>query len=268
MSDEVKDNAQIIKDIIGTSAAIFGNITTVIINKIIPGDGGILISNTCGPVLTSIFTKIGSELFASKLGNREASRIGYTYGLGLKYIVTRVESGDKQRCDKFFDSIENDRSIAEEILEGILRASQTEYEERKLPYYADLLANINFEENVGQDKACLFIKISQGISYKQMCLLQLLNRHTQIRLDWGNSFNHLEELANFDSLEAMIEELISFNLISAVRTSGLNLSTVSISRFGKDFCNILGLAKLNENDVVKINNELQHVNKIIKRASV
>ena len=53
--------------------------------------------------------------------------------LAKEKIDENIKNNKKLREDDFFENVDN-RSSAEEILEGTLMVAQKEYEERKLPY--------------------------------------------------------------------------------------------------------------------------------------
>ena len=83
-------------------------------------------------------------------------------------------TGQQIRRNGFFETPIDDRSAAEEILEGVLLVAQREHEERKLRFYSNLLANIAFRTDVDRYLANALIKQAERISYRQLCLLSLM----------------------------------------------------------------------------------------------
>ena len=77
------------------------------------------------------------------------------------------------RTDGFFDSTMHDRSGADEVMENILLKSQREPEEMKLPYMANLFANIAFDSTISSEMAHQVTKTAGELTYRQLCLLRL-----------------------------------------------------------------------------------------------
>ena len=77
------------------------------------------------------------------------------------------------RTDGFFDSTMHDRSGADEVMENILLKSQREPEEKKLPYMANLFANIAFDSTISSEMAHQVTKTAGELTYRQLCLLRL-----------------------------------------------------------------------------------------------
>jgi hypothetical protein len=263
--EDPKEENSIIPEIIETGYEVGGSLGSAIIGGLLAGPAGVVIGAASGPILTKLFTKVGSEIKNRILGAREESRIGFTYATGYDKLKTRLESGDELRQDDFFDIDENNRSTAEEILEGVLRSAQSEYQEKKLKYYGNLLANISFDKSVTKDKAYLFLKVAQNLSYKQLCILKFLNRNGQINLNWGYNFNGLAELTNYADLEPSVEDLDKNKLLAILRTSGNTISIMNISKLGVELTNLMNLSEIPEEDISSLSKELSDVDEIIKK---
>ena len=74
-------------------------------------------------------------------------------------------------------------SPAVEIAEGMLLAARNEYEEKKLPFFGNLLANIAFDPTIDREQANLLIKIGENVTFRQMCILSVFADHD--RFDFG-----------------------------------------------------------------------------------
>jgi hypothetical protein len=263
--EEPEEDSSIIPEIIETGYEVGGSVGSAIIGGLLAGPVGAVIGAASGPILTKLFTKVGSEIKNRILGAREESRIGFTYATGYHKLKTRLEAGDELRKDDFFDVDENNRSTAEEVLEGVLRSAQSEYQEKKLKYYGNLLANISFDKSVTKDKAYLFLKIAQNLSYKQLCILQFLNINGQIELGWGYNFNGLEELTIYADLEPSVEDLDKNKLLAILRTSGNTISIMDISKLGVELSTLMNLSEIPEQDINSISIELNEVGEIIRK---
>jgi hypothetical protein len=163
--NSTENKEKIINEIIQTGSEISGGAVGAIAGSIIAGPVGGIIGGAVTPILIRLFSAAGQEIKQRVIGEREKVRIGYTYGIGYKKISDRLENGETMRSDNFFDSSVNNRSTADEILEGVIRSAEKEIEEKKLKFYGNLLANISFTTTVNKDKAHFFIKIAQDLTY-------------------------------------------------------------------------------------------------------
>jgi hypothetical protein len=77
------------------------------------------------------------------------------------------------RDDGFFDPGINNRSTAEEVIEGVLLAAQREHREKKIPYLGNLLASFAIYDDFDRSSANMLIGLSMDLSYTQLCLLAI-----------------------------------------------------------------------------------------------
>jgi len=162
-----------IKELIAVGSEITGSIAGGIIGLLTTGPVGAIFGSASVPFLTRTIKKISHEVQDKFLGHREEVRIGATLTYALDKIKIKIENGENTRDDNFFNSEKNERSAAEEILEGILIASQKEHQEKKLRYYGNLIANLGFDKSFDREQANHLIKISEQLTFRQLCLLEL-----------------------------------------------------------------------------------------------
>lgn len=101
----------------------------------------------------------------------------------LQRIMARLNRHDKLREDGFFTDqileealMATDRCDAAEILEGALIKILREHEERKIPYILNIYANACFADGVvSLDLLNMMLEIAEGLSYRQLGLLALLD---------------------------------------------------------------------------------------------
>lgn len=92
------------------------------------------------------------------LGQREAFRVVRVVRLAKTKYEKNISEGYQLRSDDFFIKDETTgRSSVEEIIEGTLLAAQRDYEERKLAFYANLIANLPFEPALDRYTANLLL---------------------------------------------------------------------------------------------------------------
>ena len=98
---------------------------------------------------TGIYQRIGTEMADRWLAPREQARVGGVIALSAEVLRQKLDQGRTLRNDGFFDTPLDGRSAAEEVIEGVLRSAQAEYEERKLTYLARLWSNACLDEALG-----------------------------------------------------------------------------------------------------------------------
>ncbi len=167
-------NKDIIKKLVETGSDISGGVSSVVIGGLIAGPAGAIIGGASGPIITQVFKKIGNEIQNRFLSQREEVRIGAAYGFAINKLQEYQKSGREIRNDYFFTSKEHKRTDSEEIFEGIILGAQKEYEERKVKYLGNLYANICINSAITREHANQLIKTITNISYRQLCILQLL----------------------------------------------------------------------------------------------
>lgn len=168
------------------------------------------------PVLSSFMKKVGTDILDRTISTREKHRIGAVFSYITVRINELIKQGKTIRSDGFFEQDVNSNSNADEVLEGILLAAQKEYEEKKLIYYSNMMADFAFDSFVNKSLANNLIKIAQQLSYTQLCLLKIFNNARNFKLrnsDYGEFAGKgmPYELIN---LLYEISDMIRLNLIS------------------------------------------------------
>jgi hypothetical protein len=139
--------------------------------------GGVVGTVIGGPLGAAVGFGIGyaaQEVLARMLAPRQVHRVDVTLDATAQRIEERVTARDPLREDGFFDEQDEHRSDAQEVAEGILFTAMTDYEERKTRFYGYLLANIAFEPAVDRGTAHALLRLAEGLSYRQLCLLALV----------------------------------------------------------------------------------------------
>jgi len=264
MSEENQEENRSITELIKVGSEIAGNVSGVLIGEAILGPVGLIFGGVASPILTRLFAKAGKEVKKWVLGDREEFRIGKTYAVGLYKIKSKWENGEELRTDGFFESGESNRSAGDEILEGVLKIAQIEYQEKKLQYYGNLLANIAFDSSINRDKANFFLKIAQNLSYQQLCILQFVSEHGRTNLGWGYNFNRLDELQKYNSLEPSVEELDKYKLLY-VSSQPSPMYGMNITKLGQELAKLMELNEIDKNEINSLEDEFSEINEIIKR---
>lgn len=66
------------------------------------------------------------------------------------------------------------RSFGEEVAEGVFRTVQEDHEEAKLPYFAELSVNCVVNREIDRTSAVSFVALAGALTYRQLCLLALM----------------------------------------------------------------------------------------------
>lgn len=162
------DKEKMIDSIADYGGAAAGAAVGAGIGTLIAGPVGAVGGALAGTVIEKVFYKIGADIKERVLSKSESKKIESVIMLAAKKIQTKIKSGKHLRNDDFFDDKIDDRSPAEEILEATLFAAQREYEERKLPYLANLYTNINFDSSIKRSMANQLIRIAESLSYRNL----------------------------------------------------------------------------------------------------
>lgn len=136
--------------------------------------GGLAAAATAvgGPLAGIGISAITSAL-SRLMSSRGNERVANAFVRAAEEIRRRIEAGEQLRTDGFFEAPENGRSAAEQTMEGLLRACRDEASERKLPYMSNMLCEIAFDASVDLDMAHQAISMTEQLTYRQLCIMQL-----------------------------------------------------------------------------------------------
>lgn len=197
------------------SGSALGAVAGAGISAVITGPEGAIAGALIGTVIENTFKWAKEEIKTRCLSKAESNKLNIVYELAKERISEKLASGKRLRRDVFFDAEEGDRTSAEEILEGTLFAAQRENEEKKLPYLANLYANINFDESISRPMANQLIKLASAVSYRQLIILSIIgkNRDSDCGIKLRNT--RFRGFENYDaiSIAAEIYDLYRSSLI-------------------------------------------------------
>jgi hypothetical protein len=182
------------------------------------GPPGAIIGAIAGPTLTGMFN-IASDFAMRKLTKKERERVAIVLALVDAKIAQRQANGDRIRDDGFFvtDPIE---SGGEQIGEAVLVAAQRDPQQKKLEYYASLLANLAFTTSVDRPEAYMLTKVAEELSYRQLCMIGIFARRDfHLRDAFYVNFSHMTE-----KLASVLKELYDLWTAQLVVAEGWNFS--------------------------------------------
>ena len=146
------------------------------IGTVVAGPGGAAGGAIAGTLIERAIQWAGSEIKERKLSKSEDKKVGSVYMGAISKINANLIEGRCLRSDDFYEESYDNRSTAEEVLEGTLFAAQREAEEKKLPYMANLYANINFDNTITRSMANQLVKIASDITYRQLVILSVVGK--------------------------------------------------------------------------------------------
>lgn len=261
-----KKGKDIIKDIVETGSDISGGIGGAVIGGLIAGPEGLLIGGASGPIISKVFKSIGTEIKERFLSPRENIKIGAAYTFAINKIKENESNGQKLRNDDFFKVMKNNRPASEEVLEGIILSAQREFEEFKIKFLGNLYANICFNADVSKEHANQLIKTANILSFRQFCILQLMNeRHIESqKLNFKIRGLDKMEISLIDII-AEIRDLQQRGLLHIPTTfdggdnsAPIRLNKLSITKSGLFFCEMLSLNEI-EKEILNDLNELTSI---------
>ena len=175
-----------IKELIELGSEMAGSVAGASFGLLLGGPGGAVTGSAAGPIVVRSLQKVGKEIVSRWLGHQEAVRIGATLIYAAAKIQENLKAGHAIRQDDFFAAKPGSRPTSEEIAEGVVLVAQREHEEKKLPFYGNLLANVAFHLGIDRTYANLLVRLGKELSYRQLCLLALFAQKKQLGLREGD----------------------------------------------------------------------------------
>lgn len=235
------------------SGSVIGAAVGSGIGSAVAGPIGAVGGAIAGEIVEKVFVWAGSEIGNRLLSKQEEKRIANVMELAKKKIQCNLTDGKKLRDDDFFNHI-NDRSTAEEILEGILLVAQKEYEERKLSYIANLYANIAFDKEINREMADALIKMSSDLTYRQIMILSVVG-FSQIsgikrKKDAYKEVNGLNNVCIASEIYDLYRKSLIFSTEVIFDAGGINPSKLILSGYGALLYNLMELSKTSPSDII------------------
>lgn len=218
------------------------------IGLFVAGPAGAVAGSLAGTLFENVVKKVGEEIKERKLSKAENKKVGSVYTLASENIAQKLSEGKTLRSDDFFAESKDDRSTAEEILEGTLFAAQREAEEKKLPYYSRMYANIAFSTDVTRPMANQLIKITEQLTYRQLLILNVIGTYQAIGLPFKKtSYGSVAGLTQV-AIASEVFELYRMSLLSSSSvifdSAGINPSALSVTGYGAHIFNLMELHTL------------------------
>jgi hypothetical protein len=252
MTDTEDNDNSALPEIANTGADTVGAATGATLGMLVGGPGGAVVGAAVGPPLSHAFRKIGAEINNRYISPREDERIASALTYAIKRAKEKIDKGKKIRGDGFFDEGTDDRSTADEIVEGALIAAQREHEERKVEYIGYLIANICFDESLDGSQSNALIRAAERVSWRQMRIFSYLLRLQEFTGEDRTA--HTFDPDSVQGLEAPPDDFLhEFSELQQMRLLmdleafmdfPLDLSRYVVSKFGRQLYSLMELERI------------------------
>lgn len=272
MSDIDKDQEKTekLRGLINSASKIGASAAGAALGLIIAGPLGASIGAVAGaaldPVIGDVFSKVGNHISERLLGPREQVRIGATFVNALDKIQKRLHSGMKVRDDDFFEAQENDRSKAESILEGALLKVRDSYEEKKIEFYSNFLANITFDSSIDFEKGNALLRMLEQLSYRQISMLAYFSEIESLNTaQWMPSFQKIEELRKYQDFYFELMDLYNKQLLQqAGNAVSLSVTSLRISPLGKSMGRLMNVEAIDGEVKARVHHTIGAIGALVK----
>ena len=170
--EDMKENPMDI--LVETSGKTTGALVGAVFSGAVPGAKGIAGGAVIGSAVETVIQWAGTEIKNRYLSKAERQKVDVVYRCAVEKISRNLILGRQLRADDFFEYKITERSSAEEIFEGMLLIAQREYEEKKIPYIANLYANIIFDQKIDRGMANQLLKTASELTYRQLVILRVI----------------------------------------------------------------------------------------------
>jgi len=208
---------------------------------------------------------VGADIARRTLSPRQELRAGElliqaTAALAIKEQV----EGLTIRDDGFFDG---ERSNGEEFAEGVLLAAMDTYEERKLPYLGNLLANVAVMPTIDAGTANYALRIGERLSWAELCILTIFDRPDDYPMPdepLSGGATDWREYTTKGLLRMMVDMRADALLVYrpkkterlGLQSFDTNLSAVELTNFGRLVAGLMELGKIPEQELTPFYNQL------------
>ncbi len=170
------------------------DITAVLAEVVAWGGAGAATGSTvaaaagaAAPVASRIGTWAIDELATRVLSKSEERKVATVLDYMREAIDAYVATGAQMRDDGFFDETPDARCDGEEVFEGVLIAVQRDHEEKKLAYYARLIASVAYLSWIDAETGRRVLRLTQELSYTQLAFLALVTKRDRFPLPPDNT---------------------------------------------------------------------------------
>lgn len=211
-------------------AEIVGATSAAAVGQLVNGLPGVLVAAAAGQTVTVGLRHL-LQTVNTGIHMRQTQRRDRTILLAVKGLQARLVTGAQLRADGFFEEDEGQSSSAAQLIEGVLLRAVTEFEERKLPYIANIYGNTAVS-GVPPADAYYVLKLLGDITYRGLVCLAVIGRVAELHLSEEPFTAHsvsattssilaeLMSLTRHDLIGQGRDQLYDTNKVLSIRASG------------------------------------------------
>lgn len=173
--DNTTESPKKVKAFLDAGSEIAGSAAGAALGVVIGGIPGSVAGSAIGPLATQYIRTQVNDFAERFLSSGQKQKVAAVLDYAAEEIQRKLKIGYEVRHDDFFRGSPGNRSIAEELAEGVLIAAQQEHEERKLQYLGYFMANLAFHPEINRATANLLLQQAQSLTYRQLVLLAMLS---------------------------------------------------------------------------------------------
>lgn len=208
--------------LINTGSNLAGAAAGSALGFLMAGPVGAIAGGTVGSTFADILKNIGKEVMDKKLSmaERQLVRCGAAYSFAIDKIKNHIEIGEAPVETFFQKDTPEERTTAEELLEGVLIKAKDEYEEKKVKYLGNLYGNIAFRSGISKQTCNQLINLASSLTYRQYCILAMIKNIDKYNL----SQEDYRGKNKFFSTESMyfLQEIFDLYNINLIRCKQIN----------------------------------------------
>jgi hypothetical protein len=146
-----------------------------------------------------LFKNVMKDVLSRKLSEREKERVETVGRIALEGMNIKLNNGFTLRGDDFFQGGAD--SPADELFEGVLLKARNEYQRNKIKHLGFFFSELSCRADTSKDEAIYLLSTVESLSFRQLCLLELIRRkvfwkgHHDIRkneesyLQWSSDYH-------------------------------------------------------------------------------
>jgi len=225
-----------------------------------------------GFLFAKVSENVLSDMSNRSLSQREQIRVGGAAVLSINRISAYLQDGLPPRTDDFFIESNGRRAPSVEIFEGVLLKCKNEHEENKIPFVANIYANVAFMEDVSIREANHLLHVAETLTYNQLCLLSLFSRKNaeSIALRDTNYDEFLQIPHETETAIQEVFELYNSGLLNLINNpsnkdgeaifggSGVVPNRMNLTDLGKRYYALMNLEEVNLADLLEIAGALKN----------
>ena len=237
------------------------------------GPPGVVAGAVGGVLVTRALKRVGEEVTQRLLGPRQEIRVGAAFAFAADEIRERLEGGDRERSDGWFEADPNGRPEAEELLEGVLLTAANAYEERKVRHLGWLYASLAFDATIGRGYSNFLLRLADRLTYRELACVALVaseaNRNALVLVDAAPSEG---DVRSSEPIIAELTELGQAGVIGVLQDTGavaapqgtwgggdmrsLSLARLAPTPIGDDIHRLMRLDRIPRLDLIEVFAEL------------